>query len=117
MKTNSMENLSNRLKLRLLREIDRDRPWRSLDDRRHCVICERTISGHQIRVAWFRHGAPHLRCPTPGCRSLPQHWVHPENPLTSEDAWRDWARLLEDCEAAVPTDFSGHFALPFHLPG
>lgn len=98
---NSVEILSNRLKLALLREIDPERPWRSLDEKRHCAVCERTFNGHQVRVLWNRRGNPRLRCPTPGCRSLPQHWMHPENPLTCEEAWHDWERLLETAEVSA----------------
>ena len=100
---NPLESLSGKLKLRLLREFDGGRQWKSLDETRHCAICERIIRGHEIRVLWNRQGQARLRCPTPGCRSTPAEWVHPGNPLVSEDAWRDWTRLFEaeEGEAAV----------------
>ncbi len=82
-------------KIELLRSLDRNRAWVSLDDTRHCVLCERTISGHSIRITRDRNGRLQLRCPSRGCRSTPDEWIHPENPLVSEEAWKDWVRLLD----------------------
>jgi len=89
------EDLAGETKLKLLKEADPERPWNSLNDTRHCILCERIISGHAIRVSTRRRGGVVLRCPTRGCRSTPSEWVHPENPLVSEDAWRDWVRMLD----------------------
>ncbi|MEO7931876.1 MAG: hypothetical protein ABIT76_01835 [Chthoniobacterales bacterium] len=36
-----------------------------------------------------------LHCPTPNCRGTSDMWVHPGNPLTSEEAWRDWERMTD----------------------
>ena len=69
--------------------------WKSLDETRRCILCEETFTGHQVRVLWDHSGTPHLRCPTMGCPASPAQWIHPGNPLVSEDAWRDWVRLLE----------------------
>jgi len=80
------------VKLQLLQE---ERAWTSLDETRQCVLCEQTFTGHQVRVLWDHSGTPHLRCPTPGCPASPAQWIHPGNPLISEDAWRDWVRLLD----------------------
>ena len=82
-------------KIELLRSLDRNRAWVSLDDTRHCALCERTISGHSIRITRARNGRLQLRCPSRGCRSTPNEWIHPENPLVSEEAWKDWVRLLD----------------------
>ena len=90
----SLESLSAALKLRLLRELDAGRAWDSLNEKLHCVLCERNITGHEIRVETNRRGGTRLRCPTRGCQAGPGHWVHPGNPLISEEAWHDWARLL-----------------------
>lgn len=46
-------------------------------------------------MIWDQTGVPALRCPTPGCPAGPAQWVHPGNPLLSEEAWRDWVRLLD----------------------
>ena len=96
---NQFEDLAGETKLKLLREADLERPWQSLDDTRHCILCEKTISGRTIRVSQDRRGTVTLHCPTRGCHSTPAEWVHPENPLVSEDAWRDWVRMLDSlCE-------------------
>ncbi len=92
---NQFEDLAGETKLKLLREADQNRPWQSLDDTRHCILCEKIISGRTIRVSTDRRGATMLHCPTRGCHSTPTDWVHPENPLISEDAWRDWIRMLD----------------------
>jgi len=81
-------------RLHLLCQLDPEREWHSLDETRHCILCEQTISGHDIRIVKKRQTNA-LRCPTPGCVGTPREWVHPGNPLTSEDAWRDWVRLLD----------------------
>ncbi|MFL6585053.1 MAG: hypothetical protein ACJ8KU_11115 [Chthoniobacterales bacterium] len=80
-------------KLDLLRKANGN--WESLDDKRSCVLCERTFSGRQILVVKARGGRAALRCPTPGCVGTPREWVHPGNPLISQEAWNDWARLLD----------------------
>ena len=75
--------------------LQKEHEWTSLDETRQCVLCEETFTGHQVRVLWDHSGTPHLRCPTMGCPASPAQWIHPGNPLVSEDAWRDWVRLLE----------------------
>ncbi|MDD5349760.1 MAG: hypothetical protein PHQ12_06075 [Chthoniobacteraceae bacterium] len=87
------------VKWQLLRAAEGVRPWRSLEETRQCVLCERTFQGRQVRVTWDRCGIPRLRCPTRGCRGTPAQWIHPGNPLISEEAWCDWVRLLDTlCE-------------------
>ncbi len=102
---NQFEELAGDTKLQLLRKADPAHAWNSLDDTRHCILCEQIISGRQIQISRGSggRGVTHLHCPTPGCRSTPGEWVHPENPLLSEEAWRDWVRLLENlCEEPEP---------------
>jgi hypothetical protein len=88
-------------KLDLLRKGDNARQWESLDDKRCCVLCERTFSGRQVIVAKTRGGKTILRCPTDGCVGTPREWVHPGNPLISDDAWADWSRLLATAKPAT----------------
>jgi len=79
-----------------------ERPWASLDETRRCVLCEQTFTGHQVRVLRDRAGASHFRCPTPRCPATPAQWIHPGNPLVSEEAWRDWTRLLDTlCDESI----------------
>ena len=82
-------------KLDLLRRNDRGCRWEALDQKRSCLLCDRTFSGRQVLVAKTGRGKPQLQCPTPGCMGTPREWVHPGNPLISEQAWKDWERLLE----------------------
>lgn len=86
-------------KWRMLQTETGGRPWSSLEETRQCVLCERTFNGRQVELDRDGQGGFQLRCPTPGCLSTPSQWVHPGNPLVSEEAWRDWLRLLDTlCE-------------------
>jgi hypothetical protein len=96
MKTKKRPHLTSEEKLEALRAGDPFRQWTSLDDRRVCVLCDRTISGRQIDVSMNGASQPRLTCPTPGCKAGPHEWVHPGNPLISEKAWRDWSRLFDE---------------------
>ena len=78
------------------------RAWKSLDETRQCVLCEQTFNGRQVRLHRDSSGAPHVHCPTPGCPGTPAQWIHPGNPLVSEEAWRDWVWLLDTlCEEPI----------------
>lgn len=68
-------------KLAALREVDLYRPWRSLDDKRRCLVCGRHITGRQIRFAVFADGSGPLRghCPSSGCSSIPMDWALPRD--------------------------------------
>ncbi|MBA2436253.1 MAG: hypothetical protein M3480_09425 [Verrucomicrobiota bacterium] len=61
-------------KLAVLQESDTFRKWRSLDDRRVCVLCDRVISGRMIDVWEDKRGTFHLHCPTAGCSATPRDW-------------------------------------------
>jgi hypothetical protein len=88
------------LKWRLLRAAPGFRPWTSIDEYRHCVLCERTFSGREVRLERDALGLFQVRCATPGCASTPAQWIHPGNPLVSDEAWKDWVKLLDSlCEA------------------
>jgi len=72
-------HLSAEQKLQLLKQLDRWRPWKSLDDRRLCLGCGRLISGHEIEIvqqAEHDH-SDQARCPTEGCQSIPLDWILP----------------------------------------
>lgn len=81
-------------RLAALRKGDPYHNWRSLDDQRLCILCERKLSGRQIEVAITAFGRVRLHCPTEGCPGTPQEWVTPGNPLLAREVWRDWERLL-----------------------
>lgn len=66
-------------KLQILRQLDRYRTWRSLDEKRYCLSCSRVIQGHDILVVGGTRGTGPLRvvCPTRTCHSIPMDWVIP----------------------------------------
>jgi hypothetical protein len=70
-------------KLAILQAADPRRKWHSLDDRRVCVLCGRTITGRQIEIRRDSAGAYYPRCPTPDCPSLPNDWFYQGNACAS----------------------------------
>ena len=61
-------------KLEMLRQLDRYRPWTSIDDRRRCLQCGRIITGREIRLLGAAEKLT-ARCPTPGCAAIPLDWA------------------------------------------
>ncbi len=60
-------------RLSILQRTDLERRWYTIDDKRVCLICERVISGRDIRIV----GGPEnysLACPTPDCPGTFTHW-------------------------------------------
>ncbi len=43
-------------KLNALRRLDQFREWRSLDDKRYCLVCGKIITGRQIQMAGTHAG-------------------------------------------------------------
>ena len=86
-------------RLSILQAVDQFRHWRSLDDKRVCILCDRSFSGRQVQITRTRSGRVQLRCPTQGCKAEPNHWVYPGNPLVSETAYKDWRRALDTAES------------------
>ena len=72
-------NLSDVEKLEVLRRLDQFRIWRSLDEKRYCLVCGKIIIGKQIQVTGGTRGNGPLRlnCPTERCGSIPMDWVLP----------------------------------------
>jgi len=50
-------------KLAILRACDPLREWQSLDDKRHCILREKTITGRQIEVTGGGRRRYELYCP------------------------------------------------------
>jgi hypothetical protein len=75
--------LSEGEKLEALRRLDQFRPWRSLDEKRYCLVCGKIITGEQIEVAGGTRGNEPLRltCPTEHCHSIPMDWVLPTDEI------------------------------------
>jgi hypothetical protein len=76
-------NLSEGEKLEALRRLDQFRPWRSLGEKRYCLVCGKIITGEQIEVAGGTRGNEPLRltCPTEHCHSIPMDWVLPTDEI------------------------------------
>jgi len=73
-------------KLDVLCRLDQFRQWRSLDEKRFCLVCGKIITGRQIQVAGERHGNGPLRlsCPTERCNSIPMDWVLPTDEILAK---------------------------------
>jgi hypothetical protein len=55
--------LSHEEKLNILRRVDEFRQWRTLDEKRRCLVCDEMITGRPIQVicdTWKRPAAPWL---------------------------------------------------------
>jgi hypothetical protein len=78
-----LNTLSDADKLDVLRRLDQFREWRSLDDKRFCLVCGKIINGWQIQVAGGTRGKGPLQlsCPTERCNSIPMDWVLPTDEL------------------------------------
>jgi hypothetical protein len=75
--------LSDEEKLEALRRLDQFRQWRSLDEKRYCLVCGNLITGRQIQVEGGTRGNGPLRlsCPTEICNSIPMDWVLPTDEI------------------------------------
>jgi hypothetical protein len=78
--------LSDADKLDVLRRLDQFRQWRSLDEKRFCLVCGKIITGRQIQVAGGTRGNGPLRvsCPTERCNSIPMDWVLPTDEILAK---------------------------------
>ena len=78
--------LSENEQLEVLRLLDQFRTWRSLDEKRYCLVCGSIISGRQIQIAGGSRGNGSLRlsCPTNGCNSIPMDWVLPTDEILAK---------------------------------
>ena len=105
--------LSDADKLDVLRRLDQFRQWRSLEEKRYCLVCGKIITGRQINVAGGTrgNGALRLSCPTERCNSIPMDWVLP----TDEILARIEKMATEERKAAVPAPTApvyGHYKQP-----
>jgi hypothetical protein len=87
-------NLSDEDKLDVLRRLDEFRLWRSLDEKRYCLVCDKIITGKQIQVTGGTRGNGPLRlsCPTERCHSIPMDWVLPTDEVLANLALRETQR-------------------------
>jgi len=90
-------------KLAMLRKLDQFREWRSLDDKRYCLVCGKIISGRQIHVTTTRGGSLRLICPTAQCDSIPMDWALP----TDETLTAAETITPNECNVPPPRGESG----------
>ena len=69
--------------LNALQQLDQFREWRSLDEKRYCLVCGKIITGKQIQIAGGTcgNGPLRLNCPTERCNSIPMDWVLPTDEI------------------------------------
>ena len=86
--------LSDVDKLDALQRLDQFRPWRSLDEKRYCLVCGEIITGEQILVTGGTRGNGPLRlsCPTERCHSIPMDWILPTDEVMASLALREAER-------------------------
>ncbi len=101
MTLSSSLTLTDTDKLEALRRLDQFRQWRSLDEKRYCLVCDKIITGRQIQVAGgtLGNGSLRLSCPTEHCNSIPMDWVLP----TDEIIARVEMLAAEERKVAVPS--------------
>jgi hypothetical protein len=71
-------------RLDILRAADTRRKWSSLDDRRVCTRCHKSITGRQIEIRRDQRGRFLLHCPTPSCLSTVEDWFYQGSGITPE---------------------------------
>jgi hypothetical protein len=78
--------LSEQEKLETLQRLDRFRKWRSLDEKRYCLVCSTIITGRDVCIIGGTRGTGPLRaiCPSQGCHSIPMDWVLPTDEMLAK---------------------------------
>jgi hypothetical protein len=87
------DDLTAEERLKILRAGDKLRTWSSLDDERLCVLCERILSGRQIKISRDQRGRYLLKCPSSGCDSFAAHWLYVGNATDRLGDFQDRADL------------------------
>ena len=110
-------NLPEQDKLETLRELDQFRHWRSLDDRRYCLVCGNLITGRQIKVFANANGSGRFRlsCPTEGCSSIPMDWMLPTDEVLASAKAQPVAADQPNVAVSAPADHSRGERLASHL--
>jgi hypothetical protein len=81
-------------KLKILQRLDQFRHWRSLDEKRYCLVCGEIITGRQINVigATRQDGPLRITCPTEHCNATPMEWVQPTDDVLIRIAMIEFER-------------------------
>jgi hypothetical protein len=97
--------LSDGQKLEVLRRLDQFRRWRSLDEKRYCLVCGKIITGRQIQITGgARPTRPRrLICSTEGCNSIPMDWVLPTNEILAKVD----KQAANECKSSVAKPATG----------
>ena len=96
----SSVKLSDEEKLNVLQRLDQFRHWRSLDEKRYCLVCGEIISGREINVIGptRANGPLRVTCPTEHCNAMPMEWVQATDDVLIRIAMiefeRDWLRQV-----------------------
>jgi hypothetical protein len=94
--------LSPEDKLDLLRSLDEFRFWHSLDDRRYCQRCHKSITGRQVEIVPARsREATRLQCPTQGCLSTPGEWIYAD-PMRAAEQRNEFSSLASPSRTLTP---------------
>jgi hypothetical protein len=90
----SSVKLSDEEKLNILQRLDQFRHWRSLDEKRYCLVCGEIITGRQLNVMGATHANGPLRitCPTEHCNAMPMEWVQPTDDVLIRIAMIEFER-------------------------
>lgn len=98
-------NLWDGDKLEILRRIDRYRQWRSLDEKRYCIVCGNIITGRELQVVGGTRETGPLRliCPTKQCHSIPMDWVLPPAEVLANKV----AAMRDDRSYEAGPDYAG----------
>jgi hypothetical protein len=91
-------------RLSALRAEDHFKIWKSLEDERVCILCEKKFNGHEVEITWFAQGRYELHCPTKECNSGPHQWVYPGSLLISDIIGPDWWRAIGKERDWPPTE-------------
>ena len=96
--------LSDADKLDVLCRLDQFRQWRSLEEKRYCLVCGKIITGQQIQVTGGTrgNGALRLGCPTERCNSIPMDWVMPTDEILAKVEERMAAEEREAAARSAP---------------
>jgi hypothetical protein len=90
----SAVKLSDQEKLNILQRLDQFRDWRSLDEKRYCLVCGEIITGRQINVIGptRANGPLRVTCPTEHCNAMPMEWVQPTDDVLIRMAMVEFER-------------------------
>jgi hypothetical protein len=97
-------------KLDVLRTLDQFRQWRSVDEKRYCLVCGEIITGRQIQVAGGTRSDDPLRltCPTEQCNSIPMDWVVPTDEILAIVEMRAAEERNAALRAPITSDDGGY---------